>query len=361
MELNELKELQALLVNEIPPKEQEPYGFLEMLGIPHYENYISRLYAAFLSHENKDLSELFKSTLIELIQDKTHQLFNLQDILVETEVATEQGRIDILIIDRSNDIGIIIENKIYHHLINPLDDYWNHVKNKNKIGLVLTLNQQIIKSNFQNRYINVTHNEWLTKVKDNIGNIKLSTQENIYLTDFIKTLFHLSKSLIMNNQAEFYFKNHKQINLAISTQEEAKKYLQHQLESVAQNYDLKIKTRPDRASYYLWFEGFNFTFLSIYLNEFFEGKKDPKMHIIIELNASDLEKESEYNKKLVNIESNLKTDGQKNAYFNHFRYKEYHLNNCDPLTLNNLISNELKDVFLPVLRILLDKKDATFF
>ncbi|WP_298417129.1 PD-(D/E)XK nuclease family protein [uncultured Kordia sp.] len=132
--------LTDFLALEIPTVKVPPDGFLEIIGLSHYETINSRIYSYFLDQEkNENISSLFIYSLAEIILEKTGKSIIIDTFEVFTEVSTTKGRIDIVIEDCNNKSVIIIENKIYHHLNNPLLDYWKHYKYKNKLGIILTL------------------------------------------------------------------------------------------------------------------------------------------------------------------------------------------------------------------------------
>jgi len=90
------------------------FNMFRTCGVNHYENTHSAIIAEFLNpngtHGLKSkLLECFIETLGEYF---TIQNFNCEKSRVHTEHSTEEGRIDILIVDNQNK-AIIIENKIY--------------------------------------------------------------------------------------------------------------------------------------------------------------------------------------------------------------------------------------------------------
>lgn len=111
--------------------------------------------------------------------------------MIETEYGTEdKGRIDLFIYN--DEQAIIIENKIYHHLANNLNDYWStatrEVKTKNIIGILLTLGKY--SGNLPQNFVNVLHFDFLKAVMSNIVNHLMEASKNmsLYFKTYTKAL-----------------------------------------------------------------------------------------------------------------------------------------------------------------------------
>jgi len=207
--------------NDIPKIERKETTFLEISGQPHYENVISNIYAFYLNpYEKHNLEDIFISTLLLLIakKAKARNLIKRIIYLKDFEVIREKGiekkkRIDLLIQDKEN--VIIIESKIYHQLINELDDYYNSkriqkVSEEHKIGIILTLWHQ---NPSNEKYINITHLEWLDNVLEYVKLYK-SDETNKYIT-FLYDLYQKKKNLTNKmklEDIEFFRNNVDKIN-----------------------------------------------------------------------------------------------------------------------------------------------------
>ena len=210
---NNMEQLQAFLEKaDIPKIKTKPKTFLGIAKQPHYENVLSNLYAFYFDvNEEHGLQDLFITSLSQVIQK---QQIDFDYMGTEFEIATEfttnkGGRIDLLITDDNN--AIIIENKVYHHLNNDLKDYWKSVEQKNKIGIVLSLNE--IKTIPHKHFINITHFELLNLVMQNLGNYILSASDKyvIYLKDLYQNIINLSSPSMDQQQLNFYLKNQQEI------------------------------------------------------------------------------------------------------------------------------------------------------
>lgn len=215
MNLNSLQTF--LSQNEIPKIKGKPKTFLGIAKQPHYENVVSNIYAFFFNvHEEHNFKDLFIKSLLELI--KASKLGKEKNTLINTfldfEIATEYntnngGRIDLLLTSPEN--AIIIENKVYHHLDNDLDDYWNSVESENKVGIILSLHH-ISRSNYSeyknaSNYICITHKELLEQVQKNMGTYLLDANDKytVFLKDFIQNMMNLSTTLMNEKEIEFYY------------------------------------------------------------------------------------------------------------------------------------------------------------
>jgi PD-(D/E)XK nuclease superfamily len=98
-------------------------------GRGHYENPASDLLAFFFRPNGEHgLGSLFLSTYLECIGQEPHRFMDV--VSVEREVVIDGGRIDLKILGQ--DWCLIIENKIYHGLSNPLEDYEAHANKSGK-------------------------------------------------------------------------------------------------------------------------------------------------------------------------------------------------------------------------------------
>ena len=171
------------------PDNKESESIFEIAGYPHYENVISNILAFYLNPNNEHgLGGLLLTSLINLTGGVEVQQENFQ---VSREVSTNNGgRIDIVIETDNQIIGI--ENKIFHHLNNNLDDYsksiddWAKPNNLDTLKIVLSIKKETNNSGF----ICVKYEDFIAKINENIGMyITTSSQKWIlYLIDFLSTI-----------------------------------------------------------------------------------------------------------------------------------------------------------------------------
>lgn len=351
--LENIKELLAYDIPEFTPLED---GFLEITGLSHYENINSRIYAYFLNYEkDAEIAKRFFSALLSLIKQKSKKEIILNDYTVSTEYPTRKGRIDILIEDANNESAIIIENKIYHYLSNPLEEYLEFVKAKNKIGVLLTLhlfNEEDTNKLKALNYITITHKEWIDKIKELGFPTNLSTKKYIYLNDFFQTIDNLTKSTTMNDLAKFYFKHPKKINSAVQTLNAAKEFIDTQLQILAGKLKLTLHGKT-----YVWRNIWDAkngkeTYYTIIFDSLFNGNN--KVTVIIELAGEDFKRKEDVAKQLKN-NKNITEKGLKintsagTTTYCHLISKEYKLTNDDIEKFAEKLEGFIKEDFEKVM------------
>lgn len=176
--------------------------YLEISGYPHYENVCSNILTFFFdptnAHKMKDLM------LISLNPD-----ISFSNVRVFREVTTYTGkRIDI-IIESENDV-IAIENKIYHNIENPFDDYNSYLDkkyiNKNIHKYILGIN--IENNKIHEDFIQVDYSFFMNSIKNNIGNYLTNVNQKYLsiLIDFIESIENLSKGTRMEEKELLFIK-----------------------------------------------------------------------------------------------------------------------------------------------------------
>ncbi|MCU0432757.1 MAG: PD-(D/E)XK nuclease family protein [Bacteroidia bacterium] len=240
-------ELYELIGLEIPSFPQKEETFLDVAGVQYRENTISAIYAYFLSHRNKAIVELFRNTLLELINSKkiSGERFEFEgDFWCELEYHTGEGRIDILL-QMNNGEGtstgsaIIIENKIFHILANDLKDYLKSVKVENKLGVLLTLRKETIPEEVKHSFVNITHTEWCSAIQQKGIPHTLTPKEYIYLTDFLTNMTGITSSQ-QSEEAKFFFDHSAKILKAVEVRDRAWDYLIMQLKQTAERMDCRL-------------------------------------------------------------------------------------------------------------------------
>lgn len=354
-----------LATTEIPvvtPK----IGFLEIIGKQHHENINSALYAHFINTDEDGIRDVFLQTLLELIKKKAKKNLEFIDASARTEVTTKEGRIDILIRDRRQDSAIIIENKIYHWLNNPLLEYWEYVKvdDTKKVGVLLTLESHTIPGDVKDKYINITHLEWVRLIKDRLDGNELPTNYRVYMNDFVQTIENLSTTYEMNEAAKFYFQHAKQVKKANQTMNEAHDFLQNQLQAIAdkigwQTYGNSLEWRN------FWDEANQLdTYLTILTHDLLEGKM--RYTLILELFRDDRNHEKDLREFLKDHpQTKDKQKGTSDGQFLHFLCKDYivtedELANLSKHVVDN-IHNDFADMTLKVIQKLYPKVNTAIW
>lgn len=358
-----MEELFELLSIEIPEKSNHDDGFLEILGLAHYENINSRIYAYFLDQSrNSKIAQIFLDALMDVVRSKTKKEIAIETFNVETEVVTIKGnRIDIVINDIENESAVIIENKIYHYLHNDLIDYWDHFSYnyENKIGVLLTLEAHNIPENARPWFVNVTHYEWISSVIQKGLPSGLNHKMYIYLNDFINTIDNLTKTIEMNELSKFYFQHTNKVKRAIETQQEAEVFVAQQLEQLAAK--LGWETYGKNPNWRNIWDAKNKrqTFYTILLEDVMNGKKE--LSIVIEIEKDDRSFIPQIEHELSNDPAFNKLD--KNSYsagqFVHFLSKRYSLQLNELENLSDFLLEKIKTDFEEVMGKILLITDKT--
>lgn len=240
----------ALRLPELPPRIRK--NLYDILGVKRKETINSKVLAYFFdANEEHGFNNLFFDSLKNVIKNKSEKQ-NLDafegGFIVETEVSTiysenendKRKRIDIAI--EGADWCIIIENKLYHELQNPLDTYWQHFHKKfpdYKIGIVLSLfevpSNELIVNNIE--FINVTHQELIEEIQKNFLLNEYSTDIDIfYLREYIKTIssHHPNKKNQdkMNKIVQVLIKQRKNIENIENTKKGAIEFIKQELDDI---------------------------------------------------------------------------------------------------------------------------------
>lgn len=195
----------------LPVVQQSNPTYMEIAGYPHYENVYSNVLGFFFdTTQVHDLGDLVIKSLSDCVNETLANKYDLTTTDIIREYYTDKGnRIDIVI--EMNEVVIVIENKIFHHLNNELIDYQNTIKrkypNKELVLIVLSIkNETITRSDFKS----VTYDQFFTNIKKNIGNYLFQAHHHYIniLRDFIITIENLYKmESIDKDYFNFYIKN----------------------------------------------------------------------------------------------------------------------------------------------------------
>lgn len=209
MQLSQRIEYLSRAVPSLPPL--PPKNFFDITGIRNKEVINSRVLSYFLNVKGEHgFGTLFFDALIALIDkkiDKRSKTISMSEFSGEFTVEEEEPtanalekddqkkRID-LVLKGKDGWAIIIENKLYHDVVNPLETYWNHLDNeyKKKVGVILSLfNVGDDKCKVPNReditYLNITHEELMKQVSQNfIFTSDIKETSIFYLKEYFKTI-----------------------------------------------------------------------------------------------------------------------------------------------------------------------------
>lgn len=209
---------QILLDLKSIPKHKRTKTFMEICGYPQYENVCSNILKFYLDPTNEHgLKDLVLNSLLHLIDQDFEFDLDFEQIEVYREHRTVNGnRLDLVILTESYAIGI--ENKIFHHLHNDLNDYQKTIKSfcynsRKPVCIVLSLNKltsiEDIEKVKTNDFVNVTYEQFFQNIKQNIGGHLNSSNISYinHLTDFIKSIENLIPKTMENKALWTFFKN----------------------------------------------------------------------------------------------------------------------------------------------------------
>ena len=274
-------EVVALRLGALP--EEKSKNLFDILGVRNKETINSKILGYFLDvNETHGLQSLFFDSLKAVIEAKGYADSNTLDlhsgdfqVITEDTTAFAESetkkRIDISLIG-ANSWGIIIENKLYHKIANPLKAYWEHTQKicgDNIIGVLLTLfplnligdRQEIIVKEKKVTYLNITHKEWIDEIQKqlNIGDIQ-NIEGLLYLKEYIKTIqSHYNSKMeasTYNNLALSIAKHREEVNQILLKFEETSKFIEQQINEVFASFGFEKRggwyTNPE-ASYPVYF------------------------------------------------------------------------------------------------------------
>ena len=240
MSITELDEWLSQHKNEIPQKPTWKRTLLDNMGCTKLENRWSDLYQFFLLEEEEHgLKDLFIRSLEELIGVEKGWMKNFcvlrEDSTRESSIDAEEdccekqnndrnshkkekGRIDLLILGEDKK-AIIIENKVFHNLDNPLEQYVKTTKSKGwtdikVIVLALYNNYGDINSIDGCDCLNLTHSNYINKVMEKLPNY-LSEANSFYLLilkNFIQNIINVTNMSATNDELIFFSKEFEYIS-----------------------------------------------------------------------------------------------------------------------------------------------------
>lgn len=231
--MNEIDNFEKLLdeFKQIP-KFIPQKTYLDICKYPgsRFEEICSRILAFFFKPTNEHgLSDLFLQSLLETNPKENKIRFVSQEVEVDTEVQTKEGkRLDILI--SSKDFIIGIENKIFASLYNPLETYHELIQEKtgndgipaeNIFKIVLSVkkvtDQNELMKMERNGFVKVYYSTFFEKLKKNVG--EYLTQANpryvTFMYDFIQTVENM-EGKFDNKMFRFFTENKGTIDELVS-------------------------------------------------------------------------------------------------------------------------------------------------
>ncbi len=254
--MSEVADLLALL-DALPQKrERVRPDLFSLSGIAHYEEVLSNWYAFFFDGNGPHgLGTLFLDTLLEL-HPEGNQIKSGGALRVKRELTTVNGKaIDLVLHDGEEkepgiaaaDHAIVIENKVYHQLVNDFEEYWESVVAKGKIGVILCLKDTISPDD---RYRTITHKTLIDAVVSKLPfTAAVPEPYRQYLLDLHQNIHELSAHMEYSNEVKFYLEHAERIQRVYKLEESLKEYLKAQLLPVAESLGVGLYPSGQRYWY----------------------------------------------------------------------------------------------------------------
>jgi PD-(D/E)XK nuclease superfamily len=205
-----LEQLLATFRN-LPRSRLRERTFMQIAGYPQLENVASNILDFYFNPANPHgLRTLFLDTLLTLLHH--HEPIVGQHIELRREETTAAGkRIDLIV--ETDTLVIGIENKIYHTVGNPFDDYQCHLielsRGRTLYCVLLCLQPPIVTPDLHSFQL-ITYRTFFARILEHIGAYVLHAREPYltFLRDFIRTLSDLDQESGMDPRMLTYFQQH---------------------------------------------------------------------------------------------------------------------------------------------------------
>jgi len=288
--MTDLEDLDQLLA-EMPEEGQRMRPDLfSISGFPHYEDVLSNWYAFFMDPSGPHgLGTLFLEVLLELANAKDNVTIG-SSMAVRRELTTPEGKAIDLVVHDGEETGdgvqgamnaIVIENKVYHHLNNRLDLYFNAVSAENKTGIVLGLRRTTID---HDAFSFVSHRDLIDNVVARLS-ITAPVPEPFrqYLIDLHQNIHELTAHMEYSNEVDFFLKNAERIQRVNRLEGSLKAYLKGQLQPVAAELGVELYPSAQKC-WYLCQPNDDHVYYSVLLDDVLAHGKD--LLVVVELQGT---------------------------------------------------------------------------
>lgn len=248
----ELKKFQELLgrAKQLPSRSQREENIFSVGARGHYENPVSDLLAFFIdpsaAHgmENRVLQALLNC----IKQDPDQYIERIDASLIKPPeregVTNNSKRIDLLL--ESEKWVMLIENKIYHHLNNPLETYaqWANKKFQGKEVILLVLSIEGAKPE---RWAGVSWKRFLDELKSVMSNSFSFGELNKWHVLFREYILHLETLVspieYSDKEMDFVFSNLNEIKNLVTLRQDVIKSFQEMLRiKLERVFDSKVSS-----------------------------------------------------------------------------------------------------------------------
>jgi len=167
---------------------------MEISGYPHYENVCSNILAFYFNpKEEHGLGDLLLCAFLRMTG--RNGTVPPGDVKIYRECVTDAGkRLDVIIESEAFTIGI--ENKIYHHLANDLEDYASVIDGLGDKDIIIktVLGLQQIPGTLKGGFTSYSYSQLWQNVKHNLGAYVAGANPKwlTYLIDFMENITNLA-------------------------------------------------------------------------------------------------------------------------------------------------------------------------
>lgn len=261
-------------------------------GIAHYEEVLSNWYAFFFDGNGPHgLGTLFLDTLLEL-HPEGNQIKSGGALRVKRELTTVNGKaIDIVLHDGAEkepgiaeaEHGIVIENKVYHELVNDLGEYWDSVRAENKIGVILCLKHVVSEDT---RFKIIKHKDLIDAVVAKLSfTAAVPEPYRQYLLDLHQNIHELSAHMEYSSEVKFYLEHAERIQRVTQLESAFKEYLKTQLRIVAEYLGVELYPSGQRY-WYLCEPNEDQVYYTVLLDEVLDKGINGELIVVVELHGT---------------------------------------------------------------------------
>lgn len=287
-----MKEVTDLLelLDALPQKrERVRPDLFSLSGIAHYEEVLSNWYAFFFDGNGPHgLGTLFLDTLLEL-HPEGDKIKAGGALRVKRELTTVNGKaIDLVLHDgveeepgiAKADHAIVIENKVYHQLVNDFGEYWDSVVAKSKVGVILSLKEV---ASPHPSFVTITHRSLIAAVVAKLPfTAAVPEPYRQYLLDLHQNIHELSAHMEYSNEVKFYLDHAERIQRVYQLEDALKEYLKAQLLPVAESLGLGLYPSGQRH-WYMCLPKDDQEYYTILLDEVLEKGSKGDLLVVVEL------------------------------------------------------------------------------
>jgi PD-(D/E)XK nuclease superfamily len=246
------EELQSLL-NQVSKyiRPQKEKTLFSLGGRGHYENPVSDLLAFFMDPAAEHgLGPLFLRAFLECLENEDYHQLSLDSVSITREESTEnQKRIDLCI--RGEGWMLLIENKIYHWQVNPLEVYEKHFTKLNQDNPPIMAILCPSGKSISGKWKGVSYKRYCEKLSNHMQQLERNNMLSKWMIFARELILHLENELytapMEEDAVNFVEQNWKQLKQAQQLAEDYRKFLLQHLPKVLRGVldDPKASSKDD--------------------------------------------------------------------------------------------------------------------